>query len=172
MTRLFRALAGLVLLAVIAGCGAPDSKFKTYNGPPVTQIVVQKSQRKMFLLSGNTVLKAYDVGLGYEPDGPKMFSGDGRTPEGTYFIDRRNPNSQYHLSLGISYPTPADIQRAASFGLPAGGDIFIHGQGPEGKAASKRKVRDWTAGCIAVTDKEIEEIFSMVGTGVPITIQP
>ena len=86
----------LGLLAIIAGCAA-DSKFKTYNGPPVTQIVVNKSARQMLFLSGNTVIKSYNVGLGNEPRGHKQFSGDGKTPEGLYYIDRRNPDSRYHL---------------------------------------------------------------------------
>lgn len=169
MMKLLRTLAGLFLLAAIASCGSP--KVQTYDGPPVTHILVEKSQRKMYLLSGNAVVKQYDVGLGFEPDGPKMFEGDGRTPEGTYFIDRHNPNSRYHLSLGISYPGPADRDRAMQFGMTAGSDIFIHGQGPEGRLLS-RSERDWTAGCIAVTDTEVEEIFTMVGQGVPITIRP
>ena len=171
MTRYLRALAGALLLAAVSACTPTPPKPQPYDGPPVTQIVVQKGERRMLLLSGTTVLKQYDVGLGYEPTGAKMFEGDGRTPEGTYFIDRRNPRSQYHLSLGISYPAPQDIARARQFGLGAGSDIFIHGQGPEGQVLSK-KARDWTAGCIAVTDREIEEIFAMVGPGVPVTILP
>ena len=172
MTRIVRALSGLMLLAIIAACGGAPSKFQTYTGPAVTQVVVNKGARQMLLMHNNTVLKKYAVSLGYEPVGGKMFEGDGRTPEGTYFIDRFNPNSRYHLSVGISYPSPADVERAAGYGLPAGRDIFIHGRGTEGNAAISQKVRDWTAGCIAVSDKEIEEVFSMVRPGVPIVITP
>lgn len=171
MIRVMRALAGLLLLAAIAACSPPPSKFKTYNGPEVTQVLVQKSQRKMYLLHQNTVLKAYDIGLGNEPIGHKMFEGDGRTPEGVYFFDRFNPNSRYHLSVGISYPNAEDTARAALMGMPAGKDIFIHGWGPEGNALAPKK-RDWTAGCIAVRDKEIEDIYAMLRPGVPIVIQP
>ena len=171
MIRLMRALAGLLLLAAIAACSPPPSKFKTYNGPAVTQVVVQKSQRKMYLFSGNTVLKQYDVGLGFEPAGPKMFEGDGRTPEGVYFLDRFNPNSRYHLSVGVSYPNAEDTARAALMGMHPGKDIFIHGRGPEGNMLAPRN-RDWTAGCIAVSDKEIEDIYSMLTPGVPIIIRP
>jgi murein L,D-transpeptidase YafK len=96
-----------------------------------------------------------------------MASGDGRTPEGRYYIDRRNPRSDFYLSLGVSYPNVVDIARARAMGVRPGGDIFIHG-GPR-RAADRRK-KDWTAGCIAVSDKEIEEIWSMVPTGIPITI--
>ena len=169
MIRSFRWLIAVFLVALAASC-APG-KFKTYSGPPVTQIVVNKSARQMLFLSGNTIIKAYDVGLGNEPVGHKQFEGDGRTPEGLYYIDRRNPDSRYHLSIGISYPNPTDAAYAASLGQRAGSDIFIHGQGPEGKALSRIK-RDWTAGCIAVTDAEAEEIYAMVQDGTPIQINP
>lgn len=164
-----RVIAAALVLAVLASC-AP-SKFKNYNGPPVTQIVVNKGARQMLLLSGNKIIKSYNFGLGNEPVGHKQFSGDGKTPEGDYFIDRRNPNSRYHLSIGVSYPNPADSAYAASLGQHAGGDIFIHGQAAEGRALSRLK-RDWTAGCIAVTDAEIEDIYAMVQDGTPIRINP
>lgn len=174
MGRFLRALAGLMLMAAIVACTdqPQQSKFKSYTGPAVTQVVVHKGARQMFLMHGTQVLKSYNVSLGYEPNGPKMFEGDGRTPEGIYFIDRMNPNSRYHLSVGISYPSPTDEARAMGYGLPAGRDIFIHGRGTDGNAAIAAKVRDWTAGCIAVSDGEIEEIFSMMRPGVPIVISP
>lgn len=165
--RKFIALA--VLVAVSACSSPPPSKFKSYSGPPVTQIVVEKGDRQMFLLSGRTVLKAYDIGLGFQPIGHKQYEGDGRTPEGIYYIDRLNPNSQYHLSLGISYPHPDDKARATLMGLQPGGDIMIHGRGAYG---AQQRARDWTAGCIAVDDKEIEDIFAMVRPGVPVVIYP
>lgn len=158
-------------LAALAACSTQPSRFKTYNGPPVTQVVVQKSQRKMYLLNGNRALKVYDIGLGFAPQGHKNFEGDGRTPEGVYFIDRRNPDSRYHLSIGISYPNAQDTARAMAFGRGAGSDIFIHGLGPEGRVLSKQR-RDWTAGCIAVTDEEAEDIYAMVRDGTPIVIAP
>lgn len=171
MIRVLRALTALLFVAVLASCGgkAPQSKFKAYSGPPVTEIQVKKSERKMYLLSGSKVLKKYDVGLGFNPVGHKSFEGDGRTPEGIYFINRQNPNSAYHLSLGISYPDQQDVARALAVGLKPGGDIMIHGRGPMGNRA---KLIDWTAGCIAVDDSEIEEIFAMVKPGVPIVIYP
>ncbi len=164
--RVFRILALLVLAFGLAACGN-NSKFKTYNGPEVTSVQVHKAARKMYLLHHQKVLKSYDIALGFNPIGHKQFEGDGRTPEGTYIIDRRNPNSEFHLSIGISYPNQADRAYAEAFGKKPGGDIFIHG-GP------KRKVsrRDWTAGCIAVTDKEMERIYAMVKNGTPIQILP
>lgn len=169
MKRIFRLTAAALLVALAASCG--PSKFKTYDGPPVTKIVVNKSARQMLFFSGNSIIKAYNVGLGNEPLGHKQFEGDGKTPEGLYYIDRRNPDSAYHLSVGISYPHPDDTAKAAELGQRAGSDIFIHGQGPEGRVLSRQK-RDWTAGCIAVTDAEIEDVYAMVQDGTPIQINP
>ncbi len=162
--RLVRIILVLALFLALSACA---SKFKTYNGPEVTSVQVHKAARKMYLLHGTRVLESYDVGLGFAPTGHKEFEGDGKTPEGTYFINRRNPNSEYHLSLGISYPNDADREYAASIDKEPGGDIFIHG------APDKRvPIRDWTFGCIAVTDKEVEWIYAMVRDGTPIYIMP
>lgn len=175
MKRAFRALIAVGALAVLASCGGKDPqpqnlvRGQTYDGPPVTQIVVKKSDRKLYLIHNKSVLKTYEVNLGNAPIGAKQFEGDGKTPEGMFFIDRFNPQSRYHLSVGISYPRAEDIERASSAGKRPGGDIFIHGLGPEGRALARP---DWTAGCIAVKDEEIEEIFAMLRPGVPIFIYP
>jgi murein L,D-transpeptidase YafK len=153
-------------VAALAGC-AGDSKFRSYNGPEVTRVIVDKGKRDMFLLHHRKVLKRYKVHLGFAPAGHKRFEGDGRTPEGHYLVDRRNPNSDYHLSIGISYPDPRDIAYAEAMGLSPGGDIFIHGE-PNEYAVSRT---DWTAGCIAVTNSEIENVYAMVRNGTPITIR-
>ena len=164
-------LAGASSLA-LAGCGRADSKFKTYNGPDVTSIVVNKGVRKMYLLNNEEVLRAYEVDLGFAPEGPKRIEGDGKTPEGTYLIDRRNPNSSFHLSVGISYPNSADVALAQSMGKKPGGEIFIHGEPNDFKDRKRaERVRDWTAGCIAVKNHEIEEIYAMVQTGTLITLR-
>ena len=159
------------MLAFLAACGKPPSKFRAYNGPAVTQVVVNKGARKMYLLHGSTVLKSYDVGLGNQPMGHKQFEGDGKTPEGVYFIDRFNPRSRYHLSVGVSYPNQRDAELAHALGREPGSDIFIHGRGPEGNRFAQSN-RDWTAGCIAVKDEEIEEVYAMLRPGVPIVINP
>jgi len=112
------------------------------------------------------VLESFGIGLGFAPAGHKEVEGDGKTPEGRYYIDRRNPDSAFHLSLGISYPNETDRAYAASLGKSPGGDIFIHGQ----KSWSDPGDGNWTAGCIAVTNREIEQIYAMVGKGVPIDI--
>ncbi|MBV0913544.1 L,D-transpeptidase family protein [Anianabacter salinae] len=162
--RSIKLLLAVVLLLGITAC-AP-SKFKTYRGPEVTRVLVFKEDRKLFLMHHYKVLKDYDIGLGFAPDGHKAFEGDGRTPEGTYYIDRRNPNSAFHLSIGISYPNPVDVEVARAAGRSPGGDIFIHGE------ARPDKPRDWTWGCIAVSNKEIEWIYAMVRDGTPIDIYP
>jgi murein L,D-transpeptidase YafK len=108
------------------------------------------------------------VQLGRNPVGHKVMQGDGRTPEGDYIVDRRNPRSAFHLSLGINYPRPEDVEVARMLGVNPGGDIFIHGRGPNHRWARG----DWTEGCIAVRDREIEVIYAMVRDGTPVTILP
>lgn len=160
-----RVLILLAALFALASCG--DNKFRTYRGPAVTSIVVDKSDRVLYLMHDNEVLKDYQMHLGFTPTGHKQFEGDGKTPEGTYYISEKNPRSRYHLSLRISYPNPQDRAFAKAAGKPAGGDIMIHGGPPR-----PVPVYDWTAGCIAVTDKEIEQIYAMVRPGTPIFIRP
>lgn len=122
----------------------------------------------MYLMHHDEILKKYKFDLGFAPEGDKKIEGDGKTPEGNYFIDRRNPNSKFHLSIGISYPNAQDRLEAAALGKSPGGDIFIHGRGPN----VKNPENDWTWGCIAVTDREMEDIYAMVPNGTPITILP
>lgn len=156
-----------LILSVCLGLASCSTKFRSYDGPEVTEVQIQKGARKIYLLNGGTVLKTYDMALGFAPVGHKQFEGDGKTPEGLYSITHRNPNSQYYLSIGISYPNDADRAFAAAAGKPPGGDIFIHG-GPNGPISQ----RDWTAGCISVTDRQMEEIYAMVNPGTPIWILP
>jgi murein L,D-transpeptidase YafK len=158
----------LMIAAMAFGFAACGSKFRTYDGPEVTRIEVWKAERRMTLFHHDEPLRTYRIALGFAPEGHKVQEGDGRTPEGWYTIDRRNPNSRYHLSLGISYPNARDIEVARSLGVSPGGDIFIHGRA----GAHRGKPRDWTAGCIAVRDREIEEIYAMVRDGTPILIRP
>jgi murein L,D-transpeptidase YafK len=136
--------------------------------PRVDRIVIHKGRREMLLLSGDAVVRQYRVALGRNPVGPKLREGDGKTPEGGYSIDRRNPNSAYHLSLHISYPDAADRERArAAGGVDPGGDIMIHGL-----KNRERREGDWTQGCIAVTDEEMDEIWRLVADGTRVVIEP
>lgn len=160
-----RTLLGGGLLA-LAACSKGMFSGQ-YVGPEVTGIVVHKAERKMYLLHGNEVIDVYDIHLGNTPVGHKQFEGDGKTPEGQYYITHRNPRSQFHLSLGISYPNAADRAYAAAQGKEPGGDIFIHGESPYPSGKD-----DWTVGCIAVTNAEMDVIYAMVNPGTPIWILP
>ena len=137
------------------------------------RIVVEKSARRLTLFRGPILLKTYRVALGRAPIGPKELEGDQRTPEGIYRIDFHKSDSDYHLALHISYPDQRDIDRAAAQAVSAGSDIMIHGL-PNGRGwiGAFHRRSDWTAGCIAVTDFEIEEIFRAVPDGTPIEIRP
>lgn len=157
-------LAAIVAVALVGLSSC--SKFISYDGPEVTRIVVMKSERKMYLFHGDEVLKSYDIDLGFAPVGHKQFRGDGKTPEGRYYIDRKNPNSAYYLSLGISYPNEQDRAFAAAQGKSPGGDIFIHGARKRGNPRGP----DWTAGCISVKNHEVREIYAMVRIGTVIDI--
>lgn len=163
--RILKFLAVITMVIGMSGCA---SKFKSYDGPEVTRVIVNKADRRMFLLHNEVVLRSYRVDLGFAPFGHKRFEGDGKTPEGDYTIDRRNPDSDFHLSLGISYPNEADAELARSAGRSPGGDIFIHGQSNRLWGAG----RDWTAGCISVRNREMEDIYAMVRNDTPITLNP
>lgn len=156
--------AGFFALSAAPGKAAP---FRQALQPRADHIVISKKNRILQLMAGQTTLGRYKVGLGFAPDGHKTRSGDGRTPEGRYYVDKRNPRSEFYLSVGINYPNEADIARARAMGVDPGGDIFIHGEPVVGR---RPRGRDWTAGCIAVNDREIEEIWSMVPIGTPVTI--
>jgi murein L,D-transpeptidase YafK len=137
------------------------------------RIVVNKAKRELILYRSDKAIRTYRVALGAQPVGAKQCEGDNKTPEGSYTISGRNSASSYHLSLRVSYPNDADIARAKRDGVSPGGDIMIHGL-PNGRGfiGAAHRLRDWTAGCIAVTDAEIEEIWRLVPDGTPIQINP
>ena len=137
------------------------------------KIVILKSARSMTLLNGGKILKTYQVSLGSVPLGPKRVEGDHKTPEGDYLIDAKNAHSQFHLSLHISYPSTADQERARGLGQPPGGAIMIHGLArPFAYLGPLHRQIDWTDGCIAVTNAEIEEIWKLVPVGTRVEIRP
>lgn len=139
----------------------------------IDKIQVVKHKRRMFLYSAGRVVKEYRISLGKNPIGHKLEQGDNRTPEGTYHIDWRNPESAFYLSLRISYPNDEDVARARERGVNPGGMIMIHGL-PNGKAhmVNTHRSTDWTNGCIALTNNEMEELWAIVPTGTPIEIKP
>jgi murein L,D-transpeptidase YafK len=179
MKRLFRYLAYLALVALLgliaASLFAPREQVTLPPPPPLTgqidRIVVDKSDRLMQLIQDDRVVRTYRIALGFTPEGDKLRQGDGKTPEGEFTINRRNDQSAFHLSLGIDYPQEDDLTRASAGGYSPGGDIFIHGQ-PNSIGDGFKLRGDWTNGCIAVTNREMREIWEVTPIGTPVEIRP
>jgi murein L,D-transpeptidase YafK len=143
------------------------------TGTTIDRIVVEKSVRKLSIFTNGKKLKTYRVALGRNPIGAKQEEGDNKTPEGIYKIDSRNAQSSFHLALHVSYPSDEDKARATDRGVPAGFDIMIHGiQNGGGWIGAFHRMHDWTAGCIALTDEEIEELWRVTPDGTPVEIRP
>ncbi|MGD9011410.1 MAG: L,D-transpeptidase family protein [Desulfobacterales bacterium] len=150
-----------------------EHKIFLLRTEPADKVLIEKKARRLTLLSKGEVIKTYKIALGGDPVGPKVRQGDSKTPEGVYTIDSRNSNSEYHLSLHISYPNEIDKKRAKELGVSPGGNIMIHGikNGLDWVGASHTEL-DWTEGCIAVTDAEMEEIYKLVPNGTIVVIMP
>lgn len=163
------------ILALQQQLAASEQKFFAFaaQAGPIEKILVEKKARRLQLISKGEVIKTYRIALGGNPEGPKERQGDHKTPEGIYFIDAKNRDSQYHLSLRVSYPNEADKKRARELGVSPGGDIMIHGlkNGFSWVGEAHTEV-DWTRGCIAVTDEEIQEIDRLTPIGTMIEIRP
>jgi tetratricopeptide (TPR) repeat protein len=150
-----------------------EQKILPFQKGPADKILIEKKERRLTLISRGEVLKTYKIALGGNPNGPKERQGDNKTPEGTYIIDSRKRDSRYHLSLHISYPNEKDKQRAKELGVSPGGDIMIHGiKNGLSWVGDLHADVDWTKGCIAVTDEEIEEIEKLVPNGTVVEIRP
>lgn len=168
--RAIRSMIGLAFsaIAIMGPCFA-----STTNQPQADKILIIKSAHSMTLLSGDKVLKIYKVALGTAPIGPKRIEGDHKTPEGNYSIDAKNPQSQFHLALHISYPNAQDRLRAEKSGTRPGGAIMIHGLAKQfAYLGPLHRQVDWTDGCVAVTNAEIEEIWKLVPLGTRVEIRP
>lgn len=157
------AASATALFGAPASAAAPSRR----RFDKVDYIQVIKSKRRLDLIGGGRILKSYPIRLGNAPVGAKHFQGDGKTPEGSYRIDRRNVRSQYFRSLGVSYPNRSDRARAARRGKSPGGDIFVHGQ-PNG--LNRTLDYDWTAGCIALSNEHMAELWAAIPIGCPIRI--
>ena len=164
---LFLLLAGFVLPAGSTIAIAETASRKA------DQVIVKKEERILMLMRGDRVLFTFDIVLGGQPEGDKLEEGDWRTPEGRYIIDWRNPDSRFYKSLHISYPSPADRQESAAEGVDPGGMIMIHGYPPEAKTnPAKYGDQDWTDGCIALQNEDMDIVWSFVDDGTPIEIWP
>jgi murein L,D-transpeptidase YafK len=161
---------GYTRLAARYGASPAPAMASAENQADAIRVI--KSEQRMQLLRDGVVLKQYRISLGGNPHGHKQEEGDKRTPEGPYVIDWRNANSAYHLSLHISYPNADDLQRASNTGVKPGGNVMIHGL-PNGWGfiGARHQRWNWTNGCIAVTDDEMREIWSLVPDGTPIDIE-
>jgi murein L,D-transpeptidase YafK len=148
---------------------APEAK----GNPEVGQVLVKKKQRRLYLLDGDEVVRSYRIGLGDNPSGHKLYEGDERTPEGEYTLDWRNPHSDFYKSIHISYPNERDRELASAWGLDPGGSIMIHGLPNDAEDMEFAYLGlDWTDGCIAVSNDEMDEIWQLVSDGTPIRILP
>ena len=152
---------------------ASPADTTTATGCLVDRVLVEKSKRTLTLLRGDRKVAVYRIALGRDPVGRKAMQGDNRTPEGLYFIDYKIRNSTYHRALHLTYPNPGDRARADSLGVSPGGDIMIHGLGKKHDwMGETQHLFDWTNGCIALTDAEIEEIWDVVPLWTPVEIKP
>ena len=169
-------LSATMIAATPAAAHGTMSASASLASPPlglVDSIVVEKKAHTLTLFRDGKPMRTYLVALGSKPLGDKLRAGDNRTPEGVFFIDSRQPNSKYHLALHISYPDAAHRVRSQALGAEPGGDIMIHGlPNGLGKAGASHRVNDWTNGCVALTDEEIEQIWSVVPIGTPVEIKP
>ena len=174
VARLSRHMAALIACLVVfapngighAGATEPVAMF-------ADKVVVFKALRRLMLMRDGTPIRSYRIALGRQPVGPKVQEGDGRTPEGHYVLDWRNPQSRFYRSIHVSYPNAADRRRAHRRGVSPGGDIMIHGlPAPAAEVGADHVKWDWTEGCIAVTNDEMDEIWELVDNGTPIDIRP
>lgn len=185
---LFRAILsiiGLFSLALAPGAFATELLAKADTRMPaaamyepadidsVSKVVVRKAERQLYLMDGEEVVRSYRISLGDNPVGHKLYEGDKRTPEGDYTLDWRNAESDFYKSIHISYPSERDRELASAWGLDPGGSIMIHGlPNGAGDLAFAYVGLDWTEGCIAVTNEEMDEIWQLVSNGTPISIRP
>ena len=158
----------MTLLALLWQAGLQAGGF-----PVADRVIIEKADRKLHLMQNGAVFRTFDIALGIRPNGDKEYEGDFRTPEGTYLLDTRNPNSEYFLSIHVSYPNGQDIREARAKGVDPGGAIMIHGQ-PNVPTRSEAyyRTQDWTNGCIAVSNSDMIDIWLMTSENTPIEIRP
>lgn len=167
MKSWFNALSFTLLLGVGFVANGLETEYH------VDLVKVDKSARKMYLLQGDRIVRWYRISLGANPKGHKLREGDKRTPEGRYFLDFINEKSRFYRSVRINYPNEHDVKRAQKLGVSPGGQIMIHGQKNDGSLppANGRGSEDWTEGCIAIANEEMDEFLRLVKLGTPIDIE-
>lgn len=166
----WRRLSTICLLALLGSAPAPVTAAAIEMAD---RVVVRKAERQLLLMRGERVLRTFDVALGLTPTGHKQREGDFRTPEGNYRLAGRNPNSDFFLALQVNYPGPDDLRRASQEGVSPGGQIMIHGQpNRPSKPLEYYQTRDWTNGCIAVSNADMVDIWLMTPDNTPIQILP
>jgi len=171
LRRVGAILVGMLVVVLVGFSRGASANSESQE--KADHIEIHKAERTMTLLRGGKVLRTYKVALSTVPVGAKEREGDHKVPEGLYIVDAKNAHSTFHLALHISYPNASDQKRARKLGVKPGGDIEIHGLGSEfGWVGSAHRQLDWTDGCIAVTNEEIEEIWPMVSVGTPVDIRP
>lgn len=171
---LLHLLAGALSLSV-AAAPPPGAAVSGPGGPIalVDSIVIEKKRHRLTLYHLGQPIRRYQVALGGQPVGDKVSAGDRRTPEGMFAVEDRNENSIFHLSLRLSYPDERHLARADTLGVSPGGDIMIHGlPAAQRTLGARHRLVDWTNGCVAMTDEEIEELWSVVPIGTPVEIKP
>lgn len=151
-----------------------SKKTNQENNAHIDFVLVRKQERKLYLYSGDHIVKSYAIALGKEPKGQKIREGDSRTPEGLYTLDWRNPNSKFHKSIHVSYPNVIQARSAKEAGIDPGGAIMIHGQPSDWAERVKLTFsdKDWTEGCIALENHDMSEVWDLVRDGTPIKIEP
>ena len=165
MIRLTTLLLSLVLLA--------PTLLQAGDFPVADEVIIEKSDRELHLLNNGKIFRTFKIALGIRPDGDKKKEGDFKTPEGRYLLDLRNPNSDYYLSIRVSYPSATDRREADQNGLDPGGSIMIHGQpNVPSRSETYYRTQDWTNGCIAVSNSDMIDIWLMTGDNTPIEIRP
>lgn len=161
----------LIFLSISIYYFYPEKKLPT--NIQIDKLVVNKSKRELLAYSNGQLIKTHRISLGRNPIGHKEYEGDKKTPEGIYYINDKNPNSGYHKNLGISYPNKKDIENAKRLGKSPGGDVKIHGlRNGSGFISRFQRWGDWTMGCIALTNSEMDELYEAVAIGTPIEIKP
>ena len=162
---------GIVVASLLGICWLAPSRASDF--PVADTVIIEKASRKLHLMQKGKVFRTFDVVLGIRPDGDKQEEGDFRTPEGRYVLDMRNPNSEFFLSIHVSYPNRQDRREARQQGVPPGGAIMIHGQpNIPTKSATYYRTQDWTNGCIAVSNSDMIDIWLMTGENTRIEIRP